>query len=416
MKKIFTFLLFSVIAAIGAHAQDVNIPDSIFKSILVGNPDINTNQDQEIQVSEAHAYQYTIDVSNSGIYDLTGIEEFTSMFQLKCGGNHLDSLNVSGLTALSSLECSSNQLVSLNLSGLTGLQKLSCFNNQLASLNASGLTSLSSLECTNNQLVSLNVSGNTALSFLFCANNQLASLNLTGLTALKYLYCPANELTSLSVLDNTALTTLSCYRNRLASLDVSGLTNLRTLNCVLNQLASLNLKNGHNGSIWSMDCTSNSPLTCIQVDNVSNANANTNWQKDAGAKYRTDCGPCSPSGSDTSATACKSFTWHGVTYYTTGNKTFTIPNVIGCDSVVTLHLTIRASSTVSVTDAGCFGSATGSITVTPNGSAPFSYRIGTGNFVQGDSSYKFDNLKAGTYKTYVQDSTGCIGVAAGGWS
>jgi hypothetical protein len=44
------------------RAQIVHIPDANFKAALVGNSSINTNGDDEIQVSEAEAYDGTIDV------------------------------------------------------------------------------------------------------------------------------------------------------------------------------------------------------------------------------------------------------------------------------------------------------------------------------------------------------------------
>ena len=70
--------------------------------------------------------------------------------------------------------------------------------------------------------------------------------------------------------------------------------------------------------------------------------------------------------SDTTAIVCYSFTWHGVTYYHTGDKTYTTTNAAGCDSVITLHLTIKTiPNTIVSTDAVCNGSATGSITITP---------------------------------------------------
>lgn len=54
---------------------------------------------------------------------------------------------------------------------------------------------------------------------------------------------------------------------------------------------------------------------------------------------------------DTTATACASFTWHGITYTETPetDPTFTTTNVNGCDSVVTLHLTIFANPTFDIT-------------------------------------------------------------------
>lgn len=49
--------------------------------------------------------------------------------------------------------------------------------------------------------------------------------------------------------------------------------------------------------------------------------------------------------SDEMITACDSSTWHGVTYYTsTDEPAYIDTNAVGCDSVITLHLTIRYST------------------------------------------------------------------------
>ncbi len=56
----------------------------------------------------------------------------------------------------------------------------------------------------------------------------------------------------------------------------------------------------------------------------------------------------------------------------------------------------------------CHGTATGSLSVTPtNGVSPYLFRLGTtGSYNPGNS---FVNLKAGSYRVYIQDATGCIG-------
>lgn len=70
------FSVFTIMNLLGhaAAAQNVNIPDSIFKRELINNPKINTNNDNEIQVSEAQAVTESIKVVYQGIKDLTGIE------------------------------------------------------------------------------------------------------------------------------------------------------------------------------------------------------------------------------------------------------------------------------------------------------------------------------------------------------
>jgi hypothetical protein len=88
---LFTAILFSQILT----AQVVNIPDANFKKVLVDNKVINTNNDAEIQVSEAIAYSATINCNSKGITNLTGIEAFVNIKNLYCGSNQLTTLDVS---------------------------------------------------------------------------------------------------------------------------------------------------------------------------------------------------------------------------------------------------------------------------------------------------------------------------------
>ncbi len=114
--------------------------------------------------------------------------------------------------------------------------------------------------------------------------------------------------------------------------------------------------------------------------------------------------------SDTTASLCNSFTWHDSTYKASGDYIWHTTNAMGCDSTRTLHLTIwSVTSTVSQTNVTCYGTATGSIEVNPtNGVSPYTYRIGTmGSFVP---SKNFNNLKAGKYRVTILDANGCAGV------
>ncbi len=56
-----------------------------------------------------------------------------------------------------------------------------------------------------------------------------------------------------------------------------------------------------------------------------------------------------------SATACNTYTWavNGTTYMASGAYTATIPNAAGCDSVITLNLTINTPTTATVNHTAC---------------------------------------------------------------
>ena len=240
MKKLLLILLCLPIIGFG---QNVNIPDAQFKAYLVGNTAINTNGDTEIQLSEANAFNGTINCSYLNISDLTGIETFTALTELECFANQLTILDVSQNSALTYLNCNYNQLTSLDVSNNTALTYLYC--------EPAGIF---------NQLTSLDISNNINLNTLICRNNQLTSLDIS---------------------NNINLNTLICPNNQITSLDVSNNTNLGLLDCNNNQLTSLDVRNGNNNGLfqslglYEFNVANNPNLNCINVDD-STWSA-TNW-------------------------------------------------------------------------------------------------------------------------------------------
>jgi hypothetical protein len=80
MKKLLLVLLaLPLLYGYNQNEKIVNIPDANFKAYLVGNTNINTNGDTEIQVSEAAAFNGGINCGWMNIADLTGIEAFTAL-------------------------------------------------------------------------------------------------------------------------------------------------------------------------------------------------------------------------------------------------------------------------------------------------------------------------------------------------
>ena len=179
MKK--TILItFSATLGFSANAQDVNIPDAKFKAALLSDTInfINTNKDNEIQLSEATAFKGTINVYNKDISDLTGIEAFANLTKLSCSYNSLKTLNISNNIFLKELQCSYNSLNSLNVSKNTFLNDLDCENNSLSSLDVSKNTEIKFLICNSNFIKSLDLSKNISLFRLDCYSNSLNFLNI----------------------------------------------------------------------------------------------------------------------------------------------------------------------------------------------------------------------------------------------
>lgn len=273
MKKLIYSLIITVVAFIGftlrSQAQNVYIPDPIFKAALVGDLAINLNADTNIQVSEASAFTGGISLGEFGIYDLTGIEAFVNLTSLDCGTNYLSTIDLSANTALQTLSCSMNQLTNLDVSANINLYALSCGNNLLNSLD---------------------LSNNAALQSLACESNSITNLDLSGCPSLLDLYCPNNQLTSLDFSSNPLLTSVGCADNLLTCVDISNNPNVTSVFCNNNLLNSLNLKNGNNTNFTGLNALNNPGLACAQVDNVSYANTNWSGFVDAVVNFSTNCG------------------------------------------------------------------------------------------------------------------------------
>lgn len=289
MKKLVLFLLF--ITGIG-YAQIVNIPDPIFKAKLLSadvtntiastdtfldnnlNPNnyvkIDTNDDGEIQLSEASLIKY-INVSgtynlNGGISDLTGIEAFVNLKFLKCYFNFLTSLDITNNLNLSLLNCSFNQLNSIDIANNINLEYFICVENQLESLDVLNNLNLNYLDCSFNQLTNLSVIQNLGLVTLNCSGNFLTSLDVDTITYLINLYCSYNFLTTIDISNNHNLMVLECYNNQLTAIDLSNNLNLAALNCSFNTLSNIDVN--LNSSLSFIDC-SNNLLTNLSLNNNS---------------------------------------------------------------------------------------------------------------------------------------------------
>jgi Leucine-rich repeat (LRR) protein len=265
---------------------NVSIPDANFKAALVANDFIDTNFDDEIQCAEASAFVGQINVSGLGIADLTGIEAFTSLLDLRCQNNSLTSLNVSANTALTFLQCSYNDLTSLDVSSNTLLNYLQCDSNLLTSLDVTNNPSLIDLRCNLNQLTTLDLSNNVSILTLLCAQNNLSSINVSNCINLGVFDCADNQLTNLNVTNNTQLTylkadlnqltnidlsanvileQLNLHDNQLTSIDVSAIPTLQLFYCADNQLTSIDVSN--RTALYDLNC-SNNLISTLNITNT----------------------------------------------------------------------------------------------------------------------------------------------------
>ena len=108
-----------------------------------------------------------------------------------------------------------------------------------------------------------------------------------------------------------------------------------------------------------------------------------------------------PVSGDTTAVACESFTWYGNTYTTSGNYTHLLVSSGGCDSTLTMHLTINPKPDVSIIASGptsfCPG---GSVTLTANSANAYVWSTG-------ESTQAITVNNSGNYTVTITDSESC---------
>lgn len=218
MKKIVLSIL--TISCLGSIAQNVTIPDANFKAALVANQIINDNGDSEIQVSEANNYMGALNVSQLNITDLTGIEEFTNIFNLNCSQNSISTFDLSNNTALTSLSLHFNQFTSIDVSALTNLTFIECSNNSIEELDLSNNVNLTNIRATNNSLTSFNVkNGNNTNVTLFRAqnNSNLACIEVDDATHSSNNWTNIDATTSFSTNCTTSVGVLESKNRRLTT-------------------------------------------------------------------------------------------------------------------------------------------------------------------------------------------------------
>jgi len=271
MKNLYTFLV-TLFVFTFSNAQIVDIPDPNFKDALLNHIFvIDTNEDGEIQVSEAEIVE-ELYITNKNIYSLEGIQSFTNLKNLYCGANNMTELDLSYNVNLEILSCQNNQLNSIDISQSPNLKKIHCFENQITNLDVSNNSIIIEISCFENQLTSLDVTQNPLLESLSISHNQISTIDLS---------------------QNFNLISFGCLYTNLVSLDLSQNTNLTYLSCYYNSLTSLNVKNGNNLNMVNMLAYENPNLTCIQVDDENaiypECIGQNGWCKDESAIYSEDC-------------------------------------------------------------------------------------------------------------------------------
>ena len=247
------------------NLSEANIPDANLRAaikIAMGKASDDPITDFEM------AFFPELEVPNSNIRDLTGLELATSLTSLDLGtelvsgvgyvnSNHISDFSpLSGLTNLRTLDLGGNSISDLSalsgaISGLTNLERLYLDKNSISDLTPlSGLTNLTRLDLDKNSISDPSpLSGLVNLEWLDLDTNSISDISaLSGLTNLARLDLYRNSISDISVLSGlNRLRSLFLASNNISDISaLSGLTNLFSLSLVLNNISDISALSGLN--------------------------------------------------------------------------------------------------------------------------------------------------------------------------
>ncbi len=281
-----------------------------------------------------------LNISSSNIEDLTGIEYFIELTELRCNNNSITKIDLSKNTKLIDLDCSNNQLVELNLKNgnNASIRNFDAQNNpdlrciqvddESKAIHFSAPYQSYKWKKDNQSRFSENCGEDVTLQYVVIPDSNFEKSlesfdnaagkgdglilkssvtdikklrislrnieDLTGIeafTSLEELECPSNELESLDLSQNTSLKIVNCFNNKLKSLILPNNDKLTHLNCSFNDLTALDVSGKPN--LTDFNSTGNTMLECIQVDDeIAAENGNgiyKLWSKDFKANYSEGC-------------------------------------------------------------------------------------------------------------------------------
>jgi len=177
-------------------------------------------------------------------------------------------------------------------SKVENVTELNVNDSNIASLQGiESFTDLEILFCQRNLLTSLDVSQNLALEELECETNQLSTLDVSQNTALRVLGCSDTNLSTIDVSNNLLLEAIWFTNNNIESLNLDSNTALRTYGLSNNPLVYMSIKNGNNANMLYIEAQNLPSLTCIEVDDENAAYlSESNWNVDPSISFGEDCG------------------------------------------------------------------------------------------------------------------------------
>jgi len=123
------------------------------------------------------------------------------------------------------------------------------------------------------------------LGYDFVLDDNVETAGIDSITSLYVNSLGISDLTGIASF--SSLKDLFCNSNQLIFLNLSNNTQLFEVSCGNNQLTYIDVRNGNNSGLWYFNSVNNPSLTCIDVNNVSNAVYN--WSTDSWTNFSVNC-------------------------------------------------------------------------------------------------------------------------------
>ena len=276
---------------IDQNAARTYVPDDNFEQALIdlGYDDVLDDYVLTSNISNI----YNIDLSDRGIEDAAGIENFITLSELYIHRNNLTNIDLSQNTNLFILWLFDNELESLDISDNLNLNYLFAELNNITEIDVSKNLNLVHIAISANPLASIDVSSNNKLVRLDITNTLLQELDVTqnpelihltfnNVNSIEY----QNTISSIDLTNNPELILLNSSHINLTSIDLSNNSKLEKLMISDSGLTALDVSNMNNLNLLE---TFLNDITCIQVNQNQLNDIPSTWQKDTNTNYSLDC-------------------------------------------------------------------------------------------------------------------------------
>lgn len=268
LKMKYTISLLSLLAFIiyvlDCRGQQSYIPDDAFEAALI-ELGLDEGALNDSVPTENIAGVLELLISEKGISDLTGIQDFTSLEVLWVDKNALTSIDLSGNPNLIDANLGINDLIELDISQNLLLETLVLQNNELTELDVSQNAGLIGLNLYSNNISEMDLSQNVNLEWISLSDNTgISEIDVSNLLKLRSLSVYSTGVSEIDVTQNPLLENLNLYNTQISELDVTQNPLLIFLNIQRTTVSELDVTN--NPAIYNL-YISTTDISAVDISN-----------------------------------------------------------------------------------------------------------------------------------------------------